>query len=120
MAVLLPKQTRNANTYQGEIPQAQIPANATRVDAAMLMDAADIADPTLSFPWAVDGSWDNGVSWQVLYETTWTGGALGRGGTPATAPVFSYTCEAGRMPDRLRGRVVTPKRFSWGLDVTVV
>jgi hypothetical protein len=112
VAVILPKQNRNAGTIDtGNVSVAGQVQPTTNYIFTALMDAADIADPTLVLRFILS------LDAQVVRDETWTCGAKDRHGA-FMAPSFSYSTGA-FLPTTARGQVTLPKRISFGLDLTL-
>lgn len=112
MTVIAPKQLRGPGTVgvtqaaTGAIPN-------TSYHFLALMDAADIADPTLTITLRL--FLDARLVWG---SNNWTCGVVDRHGAPVT-PNFFYSCPQ-TPPTNFRAEVDLPKAINIGLDVTLV
>lgn len=78
-----------------------------------IMDAADLADPTLTFPFQL---WLDG---QLVRDETWSGGVLDKNGNPSP-PRFGWGQSGVDAVAMTTARIVLdlPKRIRIGLDVS--
>lgn len=110
------QRARNAGTYTSQ--SNNVPADLTEVRTTLLLDQADLDDPTLEIPWSMEGSWDGGATWQTLMGGVWQGGPDLRG-NPQPQPVMAYST-TGPWPSRARGGFTIPRRTNIGVTLTLV
>ena len=126
MATVMPQQNRPAGTYVS--PTGNSSKAAGNILCELVLQAADLADSTLSIPFWAEGS-EDGVNWKFLVgwapdsvtgvgvDTAWHGGRTGRDGQPAKPILFwdvSYP-----LPAKVRVQFILPRTINCSVNVTI-
>lgn len=123
MAEVFTKRNRQPGTIVSASTVVQ--AGVVGFQAVVLMNAADIADPTLEIRFACEGTYDpSGLVWVTIVSKVWQCGARDRAGNFIT-PTFRYEQRDSNgnpvnIPLRVRALLDIPRMLSIGLDVSEV